>query len=652
MRKINILVVLFALCLSAHAQNLMQGPAKMKVAGGTQPCRVMANAQGTQVFNYGSADSYEELSVIGFQMANTFDAAVFVPARYAGKSIETISVWLYDATVMKDLKIWASSALPNDVDESDGGCVSVENAQSQAKNTVTLPTPFVVPADGCYIGYTFTIKNATTQAERYPMCTFPNSTAKGGLIIRCPSVSDNQYVDYESANLNSLTLEATISGDYPSDYAAISSTFDQTVAVINGSGKVKVAIKNMGGNDLQSLTYTCTTEDGVTLPEQTIQLDKAIKAGKEENVVLSVPADATTGLHQRTITVTKANGQTNSAADIISAGKVITVSQQFDRNVLMEEFTGIWCGFCPRGIVGMEMLTERYPESFIGIAAHYNDIIALAEYDRVTKTYTTGYPGCTIDRTVSSIDPYYGSSGDMFGIEADFVKELETPAVAGVNTYAGFTDDTRNLVKVMTYTTFGYDMTNANYTLAYVITEDGMSGEGYDWAQHNYFAKSDYKEYYGSDPNLKPWTEKGTYYEDGTQYYYLVYGQIYDHVAVAADNVTYGITGSVAKTIKQDEAQLFERTIDITSNSFVQDRSKLSLVTMLLDRSSGKVVNSCKVPLGVFDATGITSAQQDSNATVKEVARYTVDGKFTAAPVKGVNIVKMSDGTTRKEMVK
>lgn len=50
-------------------------------------------------------------------------------------------------------------------------------------------------------------------------------------------------------------------------------------------------------------------------------------------------------------------------------------------------------------------------------------------------------------------------------------------------------------------------------------------------------------------------------------------------------------------------------------------------------------------------STGVKSAVA-TGANAVEVARYTVDGKLIVAPVKGVNLVKMSDGTTRKVVVK
>lgn len=50
-----------------------------------------------------------------------------------------------------------------------------------------------------------------------------------------------------------------------------------------------------------------------------------------------------------------------------------------------------------------------------------------------------------------------------------------------------------------------------------------------------------------------------------------------------------------------------------------------------------------------FDPTGIDAVPTNNGA--KEVSRYTVDGQQLSVPTKGLNIVKYSDGTTRKVMV-
>ncbi len=53
--------------------------------------------------------------------------------------------------------------------------------------------------------------------------------------------------------------------------------------------------------------------------------------------------------------------------------------------------------------------------------------------------------------------------------------------------------------------------------------------------------------------------------------------------------------------------------------------------------------------IGDGSLTGIEAIKND---TATEVARYTIDGRTLSAPQTGVNIVKMSDGTVKKVLVK
>lgn len=62
------------------------------------------------------------------------------------------------------------------------------------------------------------------------------------------------------------------------------------------------------------------------------------------------------------------------------------------------------------------------------------------------------------------------------------------------------------------------------------------------------------------------------------------------------------------------------------------------------------VDNTNQVAVGDSDMTGI--ATPISLGNVKEVARYTIDGQELSVPVKGVNIVKLSNGKTIKVIVK
>ena len=45
---------------------------------------------------------------------------------------------------------------------------------------------------------------------------------------------------------------------------------------------------------------------------------------------------------------------------------------------------------------------------------------------------------------------------------------------------------------------------------------------------------------------------------------------------------------------------------------------------------------------------GITTNVNDAI----EIARYDIHGRLLSEPARGINIIKMSDGTTRKEIIK
>lgn len=67
--------------------------------------------------------------------------------------------------------------------------------------------------------------------------------------------------------------------------------------------------------------------------------------------------------------------------------------------------------------------------------------------------------------------------------------------------------------------------------------------------------------------------------------------------------------------------------------------------------SEGEAQGLCyEITYELGSATSITDVNATSN--VVEVARFTADGKRISAPQKGINIVRMSDGTTRKVVVK
>ena len=89
--------------------------------------------------------------------------------------------------------------------------------------------------------------------------------------------------------------------------------------------------------------------------------------------------------------------------------------------------------------------------------------------------------------------------------------------------------------------------------------------------------------------------------------------------------------------------------MDISNRDKIQNKDHLKLIAILKNTTQGKVANANAVKILPPYATGIETATTDN---IKEVGRYTADGRKIQQPVRGLNIIKMSDGTTRKVFVK
>ena len=72
---------------------------------------------------------------------------------------------------------------------------------------------------------------------------------------------------------------------------------------------------------------------------------------------------------------------------------------------------------------------------------------------------------------------------------------------------------------------------------------------------------------------------------------------------------------------------------------------------MMIDANTGNVINNVQAKITDSDSNGILGTLTDGNG-VEEVARYNAAGQMIHGPQKGVNIIKYSDGTTRKVIVK
>ncbi|MBQ9677997.1 MAG: hypothetical protein IJV44_07660 [Prevotella sp.] len=88
--------------------------------------------------------------------------------------------------------------------------------------------------------------------------------------------------------------------------------------------------------------------------------------------------------------------------------------------------------------------------------------------------------------------------------------------------------------------------------------------------------------------------------------------------------------------------------VSLSNLDFDSNYSYVAFVTT----SSGTYYGEIQTFTTGSDPTGIYVISNDKTNDVHEVARYNMQGRRLAVPEKGINIVRMSDGTTRKVFVK
>ena len=595
-KRLHLLVGMLLLTLAASAQFLSTGGTRVlptprtsqqsplmrfeqapRFAPRRAPITIDPDRQMWWGYN-GNADPADYFGV-GTATTENYWVAIQVPESESltqGKTIKALRIALAGAPCMKDLHIWISEQnLPNSIDD----CVvdvPVTNILDWEFNEVELPTPYTIPNKTIYIGYTVTVTENSSDSN-YPILF---SNGDESLWIRTSQIVTSWS---EETSYGPPFIQALLDGDnFPHNAVQISKTFADVFALVGGKADAAVTLTSQGLGTINSIDYIVgdANADG---DEQHLEVEPFVGLGTERQVRIPLTADAEPGRTPRYITVTKVNGVENTIENATSDGYIVSLSEAAPRRTVVEEFTGTWCGWCPRGIVGMEKVNEQFGDKAITIVVHGDDPMAI-NYGIGARSYPYAY----VDRGIAA-DPFFGINDEKdLGI-LDLVAErnsilseakvsLQQPTLAKNGTITFKTD-----------VTFLYDNTKAPYAIGYVLLQDGLKGTGRDWAQANYYNSESAKEDFGDCPSLKPWFEAEKYVS-----------MTYDHVAIAAKGMDLD-GGGISAPIKKDVQRTLNSSISINENAVLQGFDNLKVVVILFNTETGFIVNADIQPVKVAD---------------------------------------------------
>ena len=456
------------------------------------------------------------------------------------------------------------------------------------------------------------------------------------IIFDADELGGSQLKYEDGTQVTDFTIKPA-SGNF--QYVVVPSPLGKIYLDTGSQRTVNVSCQNRGTEIVRNLTYEISI-NGVPQGSQTYTLlVPSNRIGEIFMLPVTFTGTTQTGIREAVIDITHVNGHPNEAPEHTTSATLLTSSPAQSHRLVVEEFTGAWCQWCTRGIVGLDMLNNQFGDRVITIAAHSGDPMQSEEYLFI-QSLANGYPSCVINRG-PVMDPYWGSNAGMkpFGIADDVEQLLAEPVIGSIEATAIWKDMAKTKIRVKTQTTFGVDITQgaaSPYLIGYILVADGLKGEGSDWAQHNIYTGMG-----SGDPNLRSIENLPS----------LIYGMEYNHVGIGAWGAEKGINNSVAMPLRKGQTQEYSYTCDIATNTLVQDKSKLSVVALLLDSETGAIINGAKCKIADYDPSGISTLDADDQHSYDF---YDLQGRKVAASQKGLLIkqVRNADGTVNTKVVR
>ncbi len=625
----------------ATATPMTQASAKAKKAAP----RKVALPDNQRLVGYYNTDEVNNAFGLGSYTTSDIQPGVLLEPSdykfYAGAKVVGVRFAVGPQTTVKGVEIFGVTSQNMSTLASKDTTFASQSAtdySSYTWNTVMLPaeqqfTLNTTDYNGLMVSY-----KCTQGQQTYPIAVNSDVTDRA---IYCyanipATYGGNGLAWYNVGTDGAPAIQLLLQNDnFPTD-AVIATDFGKFTALISSAKKVNVTFANIG-TKLNSFDYTVTV-NGVTGAEQHVDASSAnIPTGSYFTDSIAFNAPAETGTYDVAVNVTKVNGVANGSAITSASGTMIALSKALKRNVVVEENTGTGCGWCPRGLVGMQMLAQTYPDNFVGVGIHqYNKTDAMYNANYANLGFT-GAPSCMIDRNGQVIDPYYGSNGSIL---EDFARRLNDLPVLSVDVNGAWNEDSTAVNATATID----PLVSGNYDIDFVLVANGLTGTTTSWKQNNYYYQYTASQV-GNDPNLSQFCRGGKYGSSTFKW-------SFDDVLIGS-SYTSTINNAKLGALVADTKATATYTINMPTSAALKkaiDKNKVYVIAIVYDNEG--VANAAKV-LVSSEASGIktiSNATSVSGNTV--VARYNAAGQRISNEQKGLNIVRLANGKVVKYIAK
>lgn len=571
-----------------------------------------------------TANTSGTVKYFGSEKKENYDVAVMLTGKnLKGLKVESVSVpFMGDNANTSNIRMWITKklSLVNRKNVVDGPTAEAKLDTAAHVATASFDEPYTIDADTLYVGYSFNVTKLTAKTK-IPVAVVADASSLGFFIH-----SSRTFLKWmDKSALGTSAISVTLSGVETNDanFDALGTIYGQKETPT----QVAMTLRNLGANPISSIDYSYT--QGTVTGNGHLDLATPLAAyyGLSTTVNLTLQAMPTKGDYPVVINLDKVNGQ--ELKGVKSEGNIIVYNVLPKHRAVMEEYTGTWCGWCPRGLVALEVMSRLYPDDFIGLSYHNGDPMAVMESSQFPSS-VNGFPNADIDRRFGSLDPFYGVQNEGFGIETLWKKCCEVVAPASIDAEAAYSDDGKTINAKATMV-FPVSLTDGDrYKVEFVLVADDLHGEGESWLQKNYYEPTDKAE-------LK--FDEAEPFVQGLQ---KVPGIHFDDVVVATTRLSDGLV-SLPATIHEDEPVVIEGSFDFEAVKVRQSASKMRVAALLIDSTTGIIANAAKAQVSGAEKTGIETVNAD-RLQDEPKAYYDLQGRRLNSPRQGLNIIRLASG--------
>lgn len=524
-------------------------------------------------------------------------------AAYKDGEITAVRAGLASRTNIDTLRVWVRE----DLNGENLAVATITNKSTPAVakgwNEMALDKPVKISSGKpLYVGYSFHQKNSVHAVS---VIGEPVSD------VSFYREDDGEWMDLSP--YGTLSIEACVSGALLPDYdlAVLSATAMPYNPVADNSVMVIATLANCGVSAVESFTLACTS--GEVRCEQ--HIETPVQPNSVANVSFIIYPE---GDVARDAVWTVSVASIDGAEDKIADNNIAQAVSAFRKNALIEEFTTEKCPNCPKMATRLHKLLEENGNKLdiINLVCHhagfYYDSFTLPCDRQLEWFYNDNgavyAPAVMFDRSNiysgKANTPLYYPSSDQ--LSAALKECLARPANAMVSIGYELNEDTGQL-NVTAACVRNDKFESANPTLTLYLTEDNVkSSNGQAGASGDF------------------------YHEHLTRAYSTVWGE----PVVWKDNeFTYEWSTVIDPSWKLNDLKIVGLIANYDSSSPVNCEVYNSASVSLVSEKDPSAVEGIT---GDVDITGI----------------YDIRGHRLAAPAPGVNIIRYSDGSARKLIIR